>query len=100
MRRPTPEEFDALFNPPEAFSAMRPKPGPFIPYATMFKLTELTRMSAPLSPARMVQCEGCKAKYPLESLLVGELNADECPACHTETDDHWAAQAHRSVPHA
>jgi len=64
--------------------------GPFIPYATMFKLD---------SPdSQTVECVACQAQFPLSDLLQCELEEYFCPKCHSHAAAYWRRFRHRPVP--
>lgn len=64
--------------------------GPFLPYATMFKLFEIDSSA--------VECVACNAMFPLSDLLSGELEEDKCPKCHNHAAQYWRRFRHRVVP--
>lgn len=63
---------------------------PFVPYATMFKV------SGPDSGT--VECVSCHAVFPLEDLMDGELEEDECPVCDTSAEEYWDDKDHLQTP--
>lgn len=64
--------------------------GPFLPYATMFKLDE--------PDSSTVECVACQAQFPLSDLLGGELEENNCPKCRNYADSYWRRFRHRAVP--
>lgn len=63
---------------------------PFHPYDTMFKLSGPDSLT--------VECIACRAMYPLQDLLEGELNEEDCPSCHTTASMYWAGKTHQTTP--
>ncbi len=63
---------------------------PFVPYATMFKLSE--------ADSGTVECVACNAMFPLSDLLSGELEENHCPECRNYADSYWRRFRHRVVP--
>lgn len=66
-----------------------PPPLPFVPVATMFKL------SAPDSST--VECIACGAMFPLADLLSCELEESECPKCFTTAGMFYGGKPHRAA---
>lgn len=60
---------------------------PFLPFPTMFKLSH--------PDSSTVECVACGAMFPLEDLLSGELEEDECPHCMENKSTYWARRPHR-----
>lgn len=61
----------------------------FLPYATMFKLSEVDSST--------VECVQCMAMYPLSDILTGELNEEDCPRCNTTAGMYWTDKPHQKL---
>ena len=64
-----------------------PPPVPFVPVATMFKLTE--------PDSSTVECVACGFMFPLSDLLSCELEQHECPKCLTTAGMFYGGKPHR-----
>jgi hypothetical protein len=81
--------------PDDLSDVVLPQSEPFVPYATMFKL------DPPGAEVRsFVHCVSCKARFPLNDILDGDLNDDQCPTCGRWALDYWKTTVTRKVPNA
>ena len=70
----------------------------FQPFATMFKLTELDRTTAPIGSRRKVQCVNCGARILLSVFLDYQCKFEsKCYSCDMTAEEYWNGKLHRKV---